>query len=83
MIGVVARHPHTDVLESLPVGFPAKEVVALQGDPSPLPPHPPRPPPPEPFPQTLSEMSGHINKVHGTHLFGYCLLAFHVRGTKI
>jgi hypothetical protein len=39
MIRVVARHPKTDALESLPVGFPSKEVVALQGDPSPLPQH--------------------------------------------
>jgi hypothetical protein len=83
MIRAVARHPHADMSESLPISFPAEEVVALQGDPSPLPPHPPRPPPPEPFPQALAEMSGHINKVYGIHLFGYRFLTFCARGTKI
>ncbi len=80
---VAARHPNTNALESLRVGFPSKEVVALRGDPSPLPPHPLHPPPPEPFPWVLAEMSGHIDKVHGIHLFGYPLLAFHARGTKV
>jgi hypothetical protein len=28
-------------------------------------------------------MSGHINKVHGIHLFGYCLLTFNAWGTKV
>jgi hypothetical protein len=83
MIGVVARHPCADALESLPVGFPAKEEVALQGDPSPPPPHPPRSPPSEPCPQALAEMSGHINTVHGMHLFGYLFLPFCMRGPKI
>ncbi len=28
-------------------------------------------------------MSGHINKAHGIHLFGYCFLLFRAWGTKI
>ncbi len=35
MIRVVAKHPNSDTSESLLVGFISKEVVALQGDPSP------------------------------------------------
>jgi hypothetical protein len=56
-IGVVARHPCIDALESLPVGFPVKEVVTLQGDPPPPPSHPPCTPPMEPCPRALAEMS--------------------------
>ncbi len=65
------------------VGFPSEEVLTLQGDPSPLSPHPPRPPLLEHLPQALAEMSGHIDKVHGFHLFSYCLLAFRAWGTKV
>jgi hypothetical protein len=82
MIGVVARHPDA-YASDLMVGFPSKEVVALRGDSSPLPPHPPRSPPLEPFPRALAEKSGHIDKVHSVHLFSYCLLAFRARGTKV
>ncbi len=70
-------------VKSSPVGLLAKKVVTLQGDPSPLPPYPPRPPHPEPCPQAWAEMSGHINAVHGIHLFGYCFLSFCVRSAKI
>jgi hypothetical protein len=83
MIGVVVRHSDAYALESLTVGFPSKEVVALRGDPSPLPPHPPRPPPLEPFSQALAEVFGHINEVHSVQLFSYRLLALRVRGTKV
>jgi hypothetical protein len=83
MIGVVARHPDAYTSESLTVGFPSKEVVALRGDPSPLPPHLPCPLSPKPFPRALAEVSGHINKVHSVHLFSYRLLAFRARGTKV
>jgi hypothetical protein len=83
MIRVVARNLHADTSESAPVGFPAKEVVTLQGDSSPHPPHLPRPPPLESFPQALAEVSGHIHKVRGISLFGYRFLPFCVRGTKI
>jgi hypothetical protein len=41
MVGEMARHLDAYASESLTVGFPSKEVVALRGDPSPLPPHPP------------------------------------------
>jgi hypothetical protein len=83
MVRVVARHPYAYVLESLTVGFPSKEVVALSGDPSPLPPHPPRPRPLKPFPRALVEVSGHINEAHGFHLFSNCLLTTRAWCTKI
>ncbi len=83
MVGVVARHPDAYRSESLTVGFPSKEVVALRGDPSPLPPHLPRPRPPEPFPRALVEVSGHINEAHGFHLFSDCLLTIRAWCTKI
>jgi hypothetical protein len=65
------------------VRFPSKEVVALRGDPSPLPPHPPRPRSPEPFPLALVEVSGHIDEAHGFNLFSDCLLTIRVCCTKI
>ncbi len=77
------RHPDAYASESSTVVFPSKEVVALRGDPSPLPPHPPRPPLQEPFPRALAEMSLHIDKVHSVHLFSYRLLAFPAWGTKV
>jgi hypothetical protein len=83
MVGVVARHPDAYASESSTVGFPSKEVVALRGDPSPLPPHLPRPRPPEPFPRALVEVSGHINKAHGFHLFSNRLLTICAWCTKI
>jgi hypothetical protein len=83
MVGVVARHPDTYASESSTVDFPSKEVVALKGDPSPLPPHLPCPRPPEPFPQALVEVSGHINKAHGFYLFSDRLLAIRGWCTKI
>jgi hypothetical protein len=83
MVGVVARHPDAYASESSTVGFPSKEVVILRGDPSPLPPHLARPRPPESFPHALVEVSGHINKAHGFHLFSDCLLTIHAWCTKI
>jgi hypothetical protein len=83
MVGVMARHLDAYASESSTVGFPSKEVVALRGDPSPLPPHLPRPPPSEPSPHALAEVPGHIDEVHGVHLFGDRLFAFCARGTKV
>ncbi len=83
MVRVVARHPDAYASESSTVGFPSKEVVALRGDPSSLPPHPPHPRPLEPFPRALVEVSGHINKAHGFHLFSDRLLTIRAWCTKI
>ncbi len=83
MVGVMARHPDAYASESSAVGFPSEEVVALRGEPSPLPPHPPRPPPLEPSPRALAEVPGHIDEIHGVHLFGDHCFAFRARGTKV
>ncbi len=75
MVGDMARRPDAYASESSTVGFPSEEVVALRGDPSPLPPHPPRPPPSEPSPRALAEVPGHIDEVHGVHMFSDHMLS--------
>ncbi len=46
-------------------------------------PHLPRPPPPEPTPRALAEVPGHIDQVHGIHLFGDRLLSLRARSSEV